>query len=55
MSSNVDIFGISIPFNGIAGGDLITFVDFRERYDLDLRIPGALAKGQEEVAKTFGT
>jgi serine phosphatase RsbU (regulator of sigma subunit) len=51
--SNVDIFGISIPFNGIAGGDLITFVDFMERYDLDSRIAGALAKGQEEVAQNL--
>jgi serine phosphatase RsbU (regulator of sigma subunit) len=48
--SNVDIFGITIPLNGIAGGDLITFVDFRERYDLDSRIAGALAKGEEEIA-----
>jgi serine phosphatase RsbU (regulator of sigma subunit) len=48
--SNVDIFGITIPLNGIAGGDLITFVDFSERYDLDSRIAGALAKGQEDIA-----
>ncbi len=49
--SNVDIHGITIPLNGIVGGDLITFVDFQERFDLDSRIAGALAKGQEDIAQ----
>jgi serine phosphatase RsbU (regulator of sigma subunit) len=48
--ANVDIHGVTIPLNGVVGGDLITFVDFRERYDLDSRIAGALAKGQEDIA-----
>ncbi len=48
--ANVDIYGATVPLNGVAGGDLITFIDFRERYDLDSRIAGALAKGQEDIA-----
>jgi serine phosphatase RsbU (regulator of sigma subunit) len=48
---NVDICGISIPLNGIAGGDLITYVDFQERYDLDSRIERSLMQGQEEIAQ----
>jgi serine phosphatase RsbU (regulator of sigma subunit) len=48
---NVDIYGISIPLNGIAGGDLITYVNFLDRYDLDARIAQALGQGREEVAQ----
>ncbi len=47
---NVDIYGMSIPLNGIAGGDLVTFVNFKDRYDLDARIGRALAQGQQEIA-----
>jgi serine phosphatase RsbU (regulator of sigma subunit) len=52
---NVDIHGITLPLNGIAGGDLITYVDFQERYDLDARISRALSKGKEEMAQTLQT
>ena len=48
---NVDIYGVTVPLNGIAGGDLITYVNFRERYDLDARISRAQAQGQVEVAQ----
>jgi serine phosphatase RsbU (regulator of sigma subunit) len=47
---NVDIYGITIPLNGIAGGDLVTYVNFRERYDLDVRISRAQAQGHNEIA-----
>jgi hypothetical protein len=50
---NVDIYGMTLPLNGIAGGDLITYVDFQERYDLDARIERALTQGQEEIAQTL--
>lgn len=49
--ANVDIYGTSIPLNGVAGGDLVSFVNFRERYDLDGRIARALAQGQDQVAQ----
>jgi len=48
--SNLDIYGMTIPLNGVMGGDLISFVNFRERYHLDARIARALAQGQEEIA-----
>ncbi len=51
--SNVDIYGIMIPLNGVAGGDLVTFVNFKERYDLDGRIARASAQGQEDVAQAL--
>jgi serine phosphatase RsbU (regulator of sigma subunit) len=48
---NFDIFGRSIPLNGSAGGDLITYVNFMDRYDLDSRIARAQGQGREEVAQ----
>lgn len=48
---NFDIFGRSVPLNGIAGGDLITYVNFRDRYDLDARIVQAQGQGREDVAQ----
>jgi len=49
--TNVDIYGMTIPLNGITGGDLVTFVNFRERYDLDGRIARATAQGDTEIAQ----
>ncbi len=48
---NVDIYGTSIPLNGVAGGDLISYVNFPERYHLDARIARALSQGQEGIAQ----
>jgi serine phosphatase RsbU (regulator of sigma subunit) len=48
---NVDIYGASIPLNGIAGGDLITYVNFQDRYDLDGRIAHARECGRHKVAE----
>jgi serine phosphatase RsbU (regulator of sigma subunit) len=48
---NMDIYGISVSLNGIAGGDLITYVNFQERYDLDARIEYSLAEGNEHIAQ----
>ncbi len=50
---NTDIYGVSIPFNGIAGGDLITYVNFKDRYDLDARIRAAASQGNESAAKAL--
>jgi serine phosphatase RsbU (regulator of sigma subunit) len=46
-----DVFGVSIPFNGVAGGDLVTYVNFQERFDLDARIERALAQKQDATAQ----
>jgi serine phosphatase RsbU (regulator of sigma subunit) len=48
-----DIYGMTIPLNGIAGGDLITYVNFQDRFDLDARIREANAQGQEDVARSL--
>ena len=49
--ANVDIYGMTLPLNGVMGGDLISFVNFRERYDLDARIARAMAQGEEKTAQ----
>ena len=46
----IDIYGMTIPFNGIAGGDLITYVNFRDRFDLDARIRRAQSQTLGPVA-----
>jgi serine phosphatase RsbU (regulator of sigma subunit) len=48
-----DIYGMTIPYNGVAGGDLITYVNFQERFDLDARIRAATAQGEENVARAL--
>jgi serine phosphatase RsbU (regulator of sigma subunit) len=48
-----DIYGMTIPFNLIAGGDLISYVNFQARYDLDSRIRSAVAQEQEGVARAL--
>jgi len=48
---NVDIYGKSIPLNKIAGGDLITYVNFQDRYDLDGRTARAREQGRIKVAE----
>ena len=34
----LDIYGDSMPLNGIVGGDYIIYVDFKKRYDFEARI-----------------
>ncbi len=49
--NGIDIYGETIPLNGIVGGDHIVYVDFKTRYDLDARIQKARARGQDDVLK----
>ena len=36
-----DIYGVTLPLNGIVGGDHMIYIDFKQRYDLDARIAAA--------------
>ena len=47
----IDIYGETIPLNGIVGGDHIVYVDFKKRYDLNARIKKARDRGQDDVVK----
>jgi len=49
----IDIYGITIPLNGVAGGDLITYVNFRDRFDLDARIQRALQNGLVSISQAL--
>ena len=48
---DIDIFGGSIPLNGITGGDHIIYIDFKKRYDLDVRIEEAKHNGETTIAE----
>ena len=49
----IDVYGASVPLNGIAGGDLITYLNFQERFDLDARVRRALESGNGVMAQTL--
>ena len=51
----LDIFGETIPLNGIIGGDHIIYIDFARRYDLDARIRHAQVEGRKDVARHLET
>lgn len=48
--TGIQIYGRSSPANGIVGGDLIDYVNFSVRYDLDSRIAEAKSAGRLQVA-----
>src|SRR6187200_626539 len=47
--SGVDVFGGTLPLNGLVGGDHLIYVDFKQRFDLDARIRAAHDEGRTEV------
>jgi hypothetical protein len=51
--AGIDMYGRSIPA-GIVGGDLIEYINFQQRYDLDARIVRAIRLSAEYVAPSDG-
>ena len=49
----IDIYGGTIPLNGVVGGDHLIYVDFKQRFDLDTRIKQASAEGKHEVVRNL--
>ncbi len=47
--SGIELFGESMPLNGVIGGDHIIYLDFKKRYDLEARIQHAHEAGRDEV------
>lgn len=47
--NGIDIYGEAIPYNGVAGGDHIIYLDFNKRYDLEYRIARARSAGLSVV------
>jgi serine phosphatase RsbU (regulator of sigma subunit) len=49
MLRGIDIYGGTLPLNGVVGGDHLIYVDFKRRFDLDARIALATEAGRTEV------
>ena len=47
----LDVWGGTLPLNGVLGGDHIIFVDFKQRYDLPKRIREAEAMDRPHVVE----
>jgi serine phosphatase RsbU (regulator of sigma subunit) len=48
-----EIHGVTIPCNGILGGDHMIYVDFKKRHDLEARIALARSGGRLDVAENL--
>src|SRR6188472_1301470 len=48
-----DIWGGSLQVSGSVGGDHITYVDFKKRFDLTARIDRARAEGRLDVVENL--
>jgi serine phosphatase RsbU (regulator of sigma subunit) len=48
--AGVEVYGETLPLNGIVGGDHIIYVDFKKRHDLDARIKVAMDAGRPDIA-----
>ncbi len=46
----IDVWGGTRPLHGTTGGDHITYVDFKQRFDLDARIRRAEQEGRFDIA-----
>lgn len=49
----IDVYGGTVPLNGVSGGDHIIYIDFKKRFDLHARIQQALAEEKMEVLKNL--
>ena len=49
----IDVWGGSLQLNGSVGGDHITYVDFKHRFDLQARIIRAREEGRHDVAENL--
>jgi serine phosphatase RsbU (regulator of sigma subunit) len=46
----VEVYGETLPLNGIVGGDHLIYVDFNKRHDMEARIKLAEEVGRPEIA-----
>jgi len=49
----IDICAGTLPFHGSVGGDHLIYVDFKQRFDLELRIQRATEEGRLEVIENL--
>jgi serine phosphatase RsbU (regulator of sigma subunit) len=49
----MDVYGETLPLNGMVGGDHLIYVDFKKRHDLDARIKVAEDAGRLDIAASL--
>lgn len=49
----IDIYGGTVPVSGVMGGDHLIVIDFKERFDLDVRIAQNTDAGNPEVVENL--
>ena len=49
----IDVWGGTLPLNGVVGGDHIIYVDYKQRFDLPTRIARATDQGRVAVAENL--
>ena len=49
----LEIYGETLPLNGIVGGDHLIYVDFKKRHDLEARIKVAEDAGRPDIAASL--
>ena len=50
----MDIHGGTLALNGSVGGDLLIFLDFKQRFDLEARIQDNIHKGRLDIVDLGG-
>ena len=49
----IEVYGKTLPLNGIVGGDHLIYVDFKKRHDLDARIQLAEEAGRPDIVASL--
>lgn len=49
----MDVYGGTLVLNGVVGGDHLTYVDFKQRFDLESRIQHAIDEGRLDVVQNL--
>jgi serine phosphatase RsbU (regulator of sigma subunit) len=49
----IDIYGGTLALNGSVGGDLVIYLDFQQRFDLDARIQHSIDEGRFDVVENL--
>lgn len=49
----MEVYGETLPLNGIVGGDHLIYVDFKKRHDLDARIKVAEEAGRPDIVASL--
>ena len=51
--AGIDIYGGTLPLNGLVGGDHLIYVDFKQRFDLEGRIGRALSRKRTHIVDSL--